>query len=99
MEDFIAPSLFGKSASAENSSESALQREWPAILRCLKNPRDREFLEVWATGEFRVGPFAKVLLIMDLALRQQRLKVKQAKDRLRTTLRRARRKLAWCAKL
>jgi len=71
---FRGPSLLGRNPLSEGSSESPLAQErWGALLESLKNPRDRAFVELWATEEISVRAFAKVLLIMHLALEEQRI--------------------------
>jgi hypothetical protein len=58
------------------------------MLAMLKDPDDRRLLELRLSGERRAEAFAKVLDISSLPLDVQRLKVKQAKDRIDKVLRR-----------
>ncbi len=54
----------------------------------ISDPRDWQVIMLMAQGERRTSVFANVLGISDLAVTEQRKRVKQAKDRLRLWLKR-----------
>ena len=73
----------------EDPSDALMAKEkWDERARILKDPRDREILALWKSGEWHTEAFAKVLGIEGLPPAEQCLLVKRAKDRISKMLRR-----------
>jgi DNA-directed RNA polymerase specialized sigma24 family protein len=74
--------------SAGNIGEDESERRVTDLLQMLKDPVDQKVFKLQMNGERKTEEFAKVMRISHLSVPEQRLLVKQAKDRILVHLKR-----------